>query len=300
MAQTDKSSDLMSESESSEASKRFAESLERLSLKLWQRGVGAPPEDYGVAFLRRVRAAELIKQVSAARAATAEARLAGEDLGKVELLLQTARGLAFGAVNEPGRRERQQDQVEFAEVLVEIDQSAGSIVLAGEAEMAQSQTLGVDGELRRQDLCSLSDAIRAIQVIDWGLSEVNALRGRLGLFQTSKLTEIGSLLQAAIRAEVQDPLAGGPRPFHVELLEQAISCVERGWVEEVIEAQYAIYCVAMSAIPLRGDATQRIVRLCEQCLSCLSHGVREEERMAVRLMAGIGSLETEHLAMDRA
>jgi hypothetical protein len=206
MPQTDKTSDPMPQSDSSEASQRFAESLETLSSNLWQRGAGTPPEDYGVAFLRRVRAVELNKQVGDARSAAAEARLAGEDLGKVEHLLQRARGLAFGAVNEPGRRERQQDQEEFAKVAFEIDAFASKVLFAGEAILPSNQNFGAEGELRRLDLSSFSDAIRAIQVIDWGLGEVQTLRGQLGKFQASKLSAIESLLRDSLRAELVEPL----------------------------------------------------------------------------------------------
>ena len=71
----------------------------------------------------------------------------------------------------------------------------------------------------------------------------------------------------------------------VQLLDQAIAGIERGRVEDLLEAQYAIYGVAMGAVPVQSSVDQKVVLLCEYCLDCLSHGMREEEWAAVRVLA---------------
>ena len=71
----------------------------------------------------------------------------------------------------------------------------------------------------------------------------------------------------------------------IQLLDQAIAGIESGRVEDMLEAQYAIYGVAQGAVPVRSGTDQKVVMLCEYCLDCLSHGEREREWAAARVLA---------------
>ena len=70
----------------------------------------------------------------------------------------------------------------------------------------------------------------------------------------------------------------------IQLLDQAITGIESGRVEGLLEAQYAIYGVAQGAIPVKSRADEHVVMLCEFCLDCLSYGEREREWAAVRVL----------------
>ncbi len=70
----------------------------------------------------------------------------------------------------------------------------------------------------------------------------------------------------------------------IQLLDQAIAGIESGRVEDLLEAQYAIYGVAQGAVPVRSGADERVVVLCEYCLDCLSYGEREREWAAARVL----------------
>src|SRR5436190_7530651 len=70
----------------------------------------------------------------------------------------------------------------------------------------------------------------------------------------------------------------------VQLLDQAIDGIERGTVEDLLEAQYAIYGLAQGACPIRSNADRSVALLCEYCLDCLCYGRREEEWAAVRVL----------------
>ncbi len=70
----------------------------------------------------------------------------------------------------------------------------------------------------------------------------------------------------------------------IQLLDQAIAGIERGQVEDLLEAQYAIYGVAQGAVPVRSSADEKVVLLCEYCIDCLSHGERADERAAVPVL----------------
>ncbi|GEM_PF-1006565 len=70
----------------------------------------------------------------------------------------------------------------------------------------------------------------------------------------------------------------------IQLLDQAIAGIESGQMEDLLEAQYAIYGVAQGAVPVRSGADEKVVMLCEYCLDCLSHGERTEEWAAVRVL----------------
>ena len=69
-----------------------------------------------------------------------------------------------------------------------------------------------------------------------------------------------------------------------QLLDRAIDGIERGRVEDLLEAQYAIYGVAQAAWPIRTRTDQSVVLLCEYCLDCLCYGKREEEWAAFRVL----------------
>ena len=71
----------------------------------------------------------------------------------------------------------------------------------------------------------------------------------------------------------------------IQLLDQAIAGIENGRVEDLLDAQYAIYGVAQGAVPVRSSADEKVVMLCEYCLDCLSHGDREQEWAAARVLA---------------
>lgn len=71
----------------------------------------------------------------------------------------------------------------------------------------------------------------------------------------------------------------------VVLIDQAIAGIERGQVEDLLDAQFAIYGVAQGALPLRSEVDETVVRLCEYCLECLSHGDRQAEWAAVKVLA---------------
>jgi len=70
----------------------------------------------------------------------------------------------------------------------------------------------------------------------------------------------------------------------VTLLDQAILGIERGQVEDLLDAQFAIYGMAQGAAPIRTHVDEKIVMLCEYCLDCLCHGRREEEWAAVAML----------------
>lgn len=70
----------------------------------------------------------------------------------------------------------------------------------------------------------------------------------------------------------------------VQLLDQAIAGIERGRVEDLLEAQYAIYGLAQGAAPVRSSVDEKVVLLCEYCLDCLGSGRREEEWAAARVL----------------
>lgn len=70
----------------------------------------------------------------------------------------------------------------------------------------------------------------------------------------------------------------------VQLLDQAISGVESGKVEDLLEAQFAMYGVAMGAVPIRAHIDEKVVLLCEYCIDCLSHGERDQEWAAAAVM----------------
>jgi len=71
----------------------------------------------------------------------------------------------------------------------------------------------------------------------------------------------------------------------IQLLDCGIQGIERGRVEDLLEAQYAVYGVAQGALPVRSDADERVVRLCDYCLECLSSGQRPDEWVAARVLA---------------
>lgn len=70
----------------------------------------------------------------------------------------------------------------------------------------------------------------------------------------------------------------------IQLLDQAIAGIENGRVQDLLDAQYAIYGVAQGAVPVRSRADEKVVMLCEYCLECLSHGERDQERAAARVL----------------
>lgn len=71
----------------------------------------------------------------------------------------------------------------------------------------------------------------------------------------------------------------------VMLLDQAILGIERGRVEDLLDAQFAVYGVAQGAAPVRTHVDEKIVLLCEYCLDCLSYGRREEEWAAAAVLS---------------
>jgi hypothetical protein len=71
----------------------------------------------------------------------------------------------------------------------------------------------------------------------------------------------------------------------VVLLDQAIAAIERGHIEDLLDAQFAIYGVAQGASPVRTEVDESVVRLCEYCLDCLSHGERQQEWAAVQVLS---------------
>ena len=206
-----------------QASQSFSSSLEKLSSSLRQSGAGVRPADYGAAFEERVKAAELSKSVRDANDAVSEARTASEGLGKVDVLLRQARSLAFGAVNEPGRREREQDQVQYSKVLRDIDEIASGVVFGGGPLLEGSQSFGTEGGLGKVDLSSFQGSIGAIQVIDRALSEVSDQRGLLGSFQTQKLMSIGNLLRGGIGGVVSSSAVVRDRVVAVNLAKSAVA-----------------------------------------------------------------------------
>ncbi len=73
----------------------------------------------------------------------------------------------------------------------------------------------------------------------------------------------------------------------VQLVDQALSGIENGRAEDLIEAQCAIYGVAMGALPPRSSADEKVLLLCEYCLDCLSHGERDRERAAAEVLRAL-------------
>lgn len=206
-----------------QASQGFAQSLEKLSSSLRQSGVGTRPAEYGAQVEERVKAAELGKSVRNANDAVSEARIAGEGLGRLDSLLGKARSLAFGSINEPGRRERETDQVEYSRVLKEIDSIASSVVFGGGALLEGSASFGPEGSLKSIDLSSFKGSIGAIQVIDRAIGEVSDQRGLLGVFQTHKLASIGNLLRGGLGGLVSSDSVVRDRTVAERLATSAVS-----------------------------------------------------------------------------
>ena len=206
-----------------QASQGFSQSLEKLSSSLRQSGAGARPAEYGAQVEERVKAAELGKSVRNANDAVSEARIAGEGLGRLDSLLGKARSLAFGSINEPGRRERETDQVEYSRVLKEIDSIASSVVFGGGALIEGSASFGPEGSLKSIDLSSFKGSIGAIQVIDRAIGEVSDQRGLLGVFQTHKLASIGNLLRGGLGGLVSSDSVVRDRTVAERLATSAVS-----------------------------------------------------------------------------
>jgi len=305
------------------ATQSFSEGLERLSSSLRASGTGLRPADYGGDLERtqRVQAAELGKNVRDANDAVHEARTANEGLSKLDVLLGKARGLAFRAINEPSRREREQDQVEYSEVLKEIEGIAASLIFGGGPLLEGSGSFGVGAGLQSVDLTSFQGSIGAIQIIDRAVAEVTDQRGLLGIFQSSKLDDAGKLLRDGLGGVITSSsvvrdrtvavrlaqsvaadlgrqgesslfgsgnAAGQIPASQVELLlklaDQAIAGIERGQVEDLLEAQHSIYGLAQGATTPRCAVDQKVLLLCEYCLDCLCYGRREEEWAAVSVL----------------
>jgi len=176
----------------------FSQSLEKLSQGLRQSGQGARPASYGEQFDQRVKAAELAKNVRNVSEAVTEARTASDGLQKVGELLGEARGLAFGAINEPGRRLGNEDLARFSGVVQKMERLSEKVVFGGGPLLEGSRNFGRGGELGKLDLSNFEGSLGAIQVIDRALSEVGDQRGLLGVFQSSKLADIGRLLRGGL------------------------------------------------------------------------------------------------------
>jgi len=208
---------------SQDFSRSFSEGLGKLSSRLLKSGVGARPAEYGEQFEQRVKAAELSKSVRNANDSVAEARTASEGLGRVEELLGEARSLAFGAINKPGQREREQDQIEYSKKLRDIDAIASNVVFGGGPLLEASASFGASGGLSKVDLSSFQGSIGAIQVIDRAIVEVTDQRGLLGIFQTSKLSSIGNLLRGGVGGLVSSTAVVRDRVVAVNLATSAVA-----------------------------------------------------------------------------
>ncbi|MFN9428872.1 MAG: hypothetical protein ACK6DX_01870 [Acidobacteriota bacterium] len=71
----------------------------------------------------------------------------------------------------------------------------------------------------------------------------------------------------------------------LHLLEEAIQGIEDGRIERLLDAQLAIYGLALAAQPVRTEADDMVSRVCEYCLDCLSHGERDREWGAASVLA---------------
>jgi flagellin-like hook-associated protein FlgL len=204
----------------------FSQSLEKLSTNLRQSGVGPRPAT-SEQFEERVKAAELSKSVRNANDAVAEARTADQSLKKVGELLSKARSLAFDAINEPGSSLRSEDQVEYSKLLRRIDEIASSVVFGGGPLLEGSPSFGPEGGLSKVDLSSFQGSIGSIQVIDRAISEVGDQRGLLGIFQVSKLSQIGNLLRTGVGGLVSSNSVVRDRTVAINLATSAASKLEQ-------------------------------------------------------------------------
>lgn len=191
----------------------FAQSLDRLAYGVRQSGAGARPVEYVAGDLAQVKAAEAIEQVLSANDAVTEARMADRNFEKVSGKLARARELTFQAVNSPEKRLRGEDRDEFDRMIDAVQ------------ELTQGSPL-VDGNLKRLDPGSFQGSLGAIQVIDRAISEVTDQRGLLGMFQASKLTQIGNFLRDGVAGVVTSNSVIRDRVVAVNLAQSAVAALE--------------------------------------------------------------------------
>ncbi len=70
----------------------------------------------------------------------------------------------------------------------------------------------------------------------------------------------------------------------VTLLDAAIEGIERGRIEDLLDAQYAIYGVASGAAPAEGRVDLSVLLLADYCLERLTYGRRDEEWAAADVL----------------
>jgi hypothetical protein len=75
----------------------------------------------------------------------------------------------------------------------------------------------------------------------------------------------------------------------LSLLDVAIEAIEDGRIERLLDAQLAIYGLAQAAQPVRTEADDIVLRVCEYCLDCLCHGERDREWAAASVLSELRS-----------
>ncbi len=180
--------------------REFGQNLERLAHGVRTSGVGARPVEPAAS----VKPAEVAEEVRRASDSVTEARTKETGLKALEGLLGQARSLAFASVNERGKLARAEDLEAFAAVV--------------------KQARQVDGRPDYLEGIGIGDfkaSLGAIQVIDRSLSELSDQRGLLGIFQASKLAQIGNLLRGGVAGVVSSSSVVRDRVVAVNLAASA-------------------------------------------------------------------------------
>jgi hypothetical protein len=168
---------------------KFSRNLDRLAYGVRQGAPPQPPAEFVAGELGQVKPTEAMEQVRSTNDAVTEARRADRNLDQAGQLLRRARSLAFDGINSPERGLEGQNLEDFRRAI----EKAGQLT-AGKPL--------VEGSMDQVDPRSFKGSLGAIVVIDRALSELTDQRGLMGLFQASKLAEVGRMLRSAVAGVV--------------------------------------------------------------------------------------------------